>query len=75
MFYKLQVKYERTRLLQHPVTRELVSYKWKAYAMPAFLINLVIYLVFLACLTAFAVVIPLPTESLCKGGGDDCTTG
>ena len=62
-------------MLQHPVTRELLSYKWKAYAMPAFLINFVIYLVFLACLTAFAVVIPLPTESMCKSGSDDCTTG
>ena len=74
-FYKFQVKYERTRLLQHPVTRELVSYKWKAYAMPVFVINLAIYLVFLAFLTAYAVVIPLPTESLCDGGSNDCANG
>ena len=71
------MKYERTNLLQHPVTRELVSYKWKAYAMPAFLINLAIYLVFLAFLTAFAVVIPLPIGSPeCENDAvDDCTKG
>ena len=43
--------------------------------MPAFLISFTIYLVFLACLTAFALVIPLPTEPMCRSGGDDCTTG
>ena len=44
--------------------------------MPAFLINLAIYLVFLAFLTAFAVVIPLPNEKpVCKGGTIDCTEG
>ena len=68
------MKYERTSLLQHPVTRELVSYKWKAYAMPAFLINLAIYLVFLGFITAFAVAIPLPNESKCKGE-QNCTEG
>ena len=76
-FYKFQVRHERTRLLQHPVTRELVSYKWKAYAMPAFLINLAIYLTFLAFLTGFALALPLPTESVCMGDVDDnnCSDG
>ena len=73
--FLIQVKYERTRLLQHPVTRELVSYKWKAYAMPVFLINLAIYLAFLACLTAFALVIPLPTDTMCSRSDVDCTDG
>ena len=75
IIYKFQVKYERTRLLQHPVTRELVSYKWRAYAMPAFMISFTIYVVFLACLTAFALVIPLPTELECRSGSEDCSTG
>ena len=43
--------------------------------MPAFLIKLAIYLTFLVCLTAFALVIPLPTESMCMSGSDDCSTG
>ena len=61
-------------MLQHPVTRELVSYKWKAYAMPVFVINLVIYLAFVAFLTAYAIFIPLPNESSCRVD-DDCSTG
>ena len=44
--------------------------------MPVFLINLAIYLAFLACLTAFALVIPLPTDRLCSSASDvDCTDG
>ena len=70
-----QVKYERTRLLQHPVVRELVSYKWKAYAMPVFMISFAVYLVFLACLTAFALVTPLPTDAICTSSDVDCTNG
>ena len=63
-------------MLQHPVTRELVFHKWKAYAMPVFVINLAIYLVFLAFLTAYAVYIPLPTEYSCHiDHYDDCPTG
>ena len=58
------------------MTRELVSYKWKAYAMPVFLINLAIYLVFLAFLTAFAVVLPLPTDTECDNRNrNDCIDG
>ena len=56
------------------MTRELVSYKWKAYAMPVFMINLAIYLIFLAFLTAFAVVLPLPNDRECEED-DDCTEG
>ena len=36
--------------------------------MPAFFINLAIYLVFLGFLTAFVVVLPLPREDICDGG-------
>ena len=56
------------------MTRELVSYKWKAYAMPVFMINLAIYLIFLAFLTAFAVFLPLPNDRECEED-DDCTEG
>ena len=65
-------------MLQHPVTRELVSYKWKAYAMPAFLINLAIYFIFLGFLTAFALALPLPSESICDDENvdeDNCSDG
>ena len=69
------MRHEQIRLLQHPVTLELVSYKWKAYAMPAFLINLAIYLTFVAILTAFALALPLPTESVCTEGVSYCSHG
>ena len=38
------------------------------YAMPAFIVNLAIYLVFLAFLTAFVVVLPIPGEGICNEG-------
>lgn len=42
--------------------------------MPAFFINLAIYLVFLGFLTAFVVVLPLPREDTCDGG-PNCDEG
>ena len=42
--------------------------------MPVFVINLVIYLAFVAFLTAYAIFIPLPNESSCRVD-DDCSTG
>ena len=64
-FCLLQVKYERTNLLQHLVTQELISYKWRTFARPAFVLNLVLYSVFLVFLTSFALTLPLPTDILC----------
>ena len=44
--------------------------------MPAFFINLAIYLVFLAFLTAFVIVLPLPSEDTCDGEqGPQCDEG
>ena len=43
--------------------------------MPGFLINLAIYLTFLAFLTAFALALPLPTESVCKDDVSYCSDG
>jgi len=59
------VKHERIGLLQHPVTRALISHKWKAYAMPYSITLLGIYLIFLAFLTAFATVMPFPIGNQC----------
>ena len=60
------MKYERIKLLQHPVTQALISHKWKAYAMPYSIIILALYLVFLAGLTAFATVMPFPIGRECN---------
>ena len=43
--------------------------------MPVFLINFAIYLAFLACVTAFALVIPLPTDTMCSRSDVDCIDG
>ena len=59
------MKYERIKLLQHPVTQALISHKWKAYAMPYSIIILALYLVFLVFLTAFSTVMPFPIGSEC----------
>ena len=42
--------------------------------MPVFVINLAIYLIFLAFLTAYAIFIPLPTESSCRIE-EECSIG
>ena len=60
------MKYERVKLLQHPVTQALISHKWKAYAMPYSIIILALYLAFLAFLTAFATTMPFPIGSECS---------
>ncbi|XP_065890705.1 transient receptor potential cation channel subfamily A member 1 homolog isoform X2 [Dysidea avara] len=64
------VKYERTNLLQHPVTSQLLSYKWRTYAMPGFIVNLGIFFLFLATLTSYAAVLPLPNDDVCQN--DSC---
>ena len=42
--------------------------------MPAFFVNLAIYLVFLGFLTAFVVVLPIPRINTCDAGGQ-CDEG
>lgn len=59
------MKYERIKLLQHPVTQALISHKWKAYAMPYSIIILALYLVFLIFLTSFSTVMPFPIGNEC----------
>lgn len=59
------MKYERIKLLEHPVTQALISHKWKAYAMAYSTIILTLYLVFLAFLTAFATTMPSPSKEQC----------
>ena len=60
------MKYERIKLLQHPLTQALISHKWKAYAMPYSVLILALYLAFLVFLTAFSTVMPFPEGSQCK---------
>ena len=53
-------------LLKHPLVTSLLDYKWRTYGRYFYFSNLFIYLVFLAFLTAFALVSPNPGSETCE---------
>jgi len=61
----LQVQYRRLDLLKHPLIGSLLHHKWKVFGFCYFL-NLLWYILFLAFLTVFALLIPSPVEPTCK---------
>jgi hypothetical protein len=62
------VDYDRESLLNHPLVKELLSYKWRRVGIPGLIIYFTCYMLFLIILTAFALVIPRPEPSndFCK---------
>eukprot|EP00300_Choanocystis_sp_HF-7_P011710 c17582_g1_i3.p1 GENE.c17582_g1_i3~~c17582_g1_i3.p1 ORF type:complete len:1068 (-),score=285.05 c17582_g1_i3:954-4079(-) len=57
---ELMVKHRREEILHHPVTLQLISYKWRGFGRFVFYLNLVQYSVFIAALTAFVLITPVP---------------
>lgn len=51
----MMVKFNRVECLSHPVCLNFLRMKWCAYGMWFHSINLIVYLVYLASLTAFIV--------------------
>ena len=62
----MQVESQRLELLSHPIVTKLLDHKWKSFGLPFYLVNMGTYLIFLACLTAFALVSPTPNSDDCK---------
>ena len=59
-------KHGCSKLMKHPLVISLLDYKWKKFGRYIFFGNLLIYLIFLVFLTAFALVIRSPVERPCK---------
>ena len=62
----IHIQDSESKLLLHPVVKSLLSWKWSRYIALFFFINLVLYLVFLSFLTAFALIVPNPQLSICE---------
>ncbi|KAL5486880.1 hypothetical protein EMCRGX_G019417 [Ephydatia muelleri] len=54
------------KLLAHPVVVTLVNLKWKRFACYMFVINIVMYMSFLALLTSYALTLPKPARHMCS---------
>ena len=69
IFYVLsyQIKHDSLKLLKHPLVKRWIKQKWKR-ARIIYATFFILYLVFLAILTAYAVVSPIPAldSSTCK---------
>ena len=61
-----QTKHGCLNLMKHPLVISLLDYKWKKFGRYIFFGNLLIYLIFLAFLTAFGLVVLSPVERPCK---------
>ena len=64
VFY-LQREYDCSNLLKHPLVISLLEHKWTTFGRYIFFGNLFIYLIFLAFLTAFGLVVLNPLEKTC----------
>ena len=66
-FYSLlKSESDNADLLYHPLVRSLLKYKWESFGHKLFFANLLLYLLFLLCLTAFALMSLGPLEQTCK---------
>lgn len=61
-----KVESQRIDLLKHPLVTSLLNYKWKTYGRYFYFGNLLIYIIFLLFLTAFALTVINPLEPICK---------
>ena len=52
-------------MLTHPVISSLLQHKWFHFGLWFYLLNLLIYIIFLVFLTAFAVVVLTPQSNTC----------
>ena len=52
-------------MLTHPVISSLLQYKWFHFGLWLYLLNLLIYIIFILFLTAFTLVVLLPQSSTC----------
>ena len=65
LLFLYQVQLERENLLNHPLVRTLVHYKWWRAGIPGLFVYYFFYAFFLILLTALVVTLPTPGSS-CK---------
>ena len=63
---KLQVKYKRVEILQHPVVGSFLLQKWKKFGFYYYLFTMLTYGLFLFLLTAFSMIANNPLGDVCK---------
>ena len=56
----LMVKFGRKELISHPLTLELLDYKWKRYGRIVYFANLTVYMLFMICFNFFMLATPAP---------------
>ena len=71
VIWTFQKKHGCSNLMKHPLVISLLDYKWKKFGRYIFFGNMFVYLIFLAFLTAFGLVVLSPVERpykhvLCK---------
>ena len=67
-----KVQHKRTALLQTPVVQEMWHHKWRTFGQPVFVINISLYISFLALLTAAVLAGPFPQDEMCNGNCYSC---
>ena len=60
-----QVQHGRLEMLTHPVISSLLQHKWFHFGLWLYLLNLLVYIIFLGFLTAFALVDIPPQSNTC----------
>ena len=61
----MQVQYGRLEMLTHPVISSLLQHKWFHFGLWLYLLKMIIYIIFLGLLTAFALVVLPPQSNTC----------
>lgn len=52
-------------MLTHPVISSLLNHKWFHFGLLMYLLNLLVYIIFLVFLTSFALVVLTPQSNTC----------
>lgn len=61
-----QVDNETTELLTHPVIKSYLNWKWITLGSVYYGVNVFVYIVFVACLSLFALTVNNPLDDICK---------
>ena len=62
----IQAESNDSRLISHPLVVNLLTLKLRKYASACYLLQLLLHLILLLCLTVFALTIINPKDLICK---------
>ena len=66
LYVVLQVENDRGDLLRHNLTTKLLNHKWWKFGLWLYLFRFMIYAMFIAFLTGYALESPTPESEVCK---------